>query len=398
LGEYRVSVQAYDGYNNIYANSGDDSVVVTAGEPDIEILVNQEQSGNSLEFYSRNFVYGTDSEVSLLDETETRDVSSMISKVPEFPTEYKIYSAEHDASTKQIVYDNISYALDTPKEGDRLILTNMTESAYSVSVSGKRAVVDMKSGNPGKQQIYNLGGTVTLSVWDENLKDTVCEITGCDVIACRKPSKRKKEVYYADGQLTVTSDDMSELNAWIGKINDRDSGIELYVIDTTSVDITGYVEHIINSSEYSEDASTWINTAFIPVDEDDIDNFAADTMIKLRVEYTDVLEIQQPMIVNESAYRVIRHEERYVEWLDASVDGYVLDGHVDTGYFDGVRNRDIFDESLAGDESSNRVAYKVPMWRFTMKPLHESAVEYSVDVTKDADETLYVYNDYKFYG
>jgi hypothetical protein len=33
-----------------------------------------------------------------------------------------------------------------------------------------------------------------------------------------------------------------------------------------------------------------------------------------------------------------------------------------------------------------------------MKPLHESAVEYSLDVTKDADETLYVYNDYKFYG
>ena len=345
---------------------------------------------NSPEFYSKNFVYDIDTEVRLLDIDECNDVSSRISETPVFPTEYRIYSATHDASTKQIVYDNISYALDTPKAGDRLILTNMTEAADRITLNGIQADIEMKSGNSGKQQIYNYGGTVTLSVWDETLKNTVCEVLECEVIACQESKNR----------LTVKSDEMNELSEWVGRINNPDSNIELYVIDTTSVDITPYVEYVINSEETAEDGSTRIQTAFIPVHEDDIDNFADDTMVKLRVEYTDTdaLVIDHPMIVNESAYRVLRHEERFVPGLDSSIDGYVIVGHIDTGYFDSLRNRDIFDEVAMRRDSSAKVSYDVPHWRFTMKPLHESAVEYSVDVTKDADETLYVYNDFKFYG
>lgn len=42
--------------------------------------------------------------------------------------------------------------------------------------------------------------------------------------------------------------------------------------------------------------------------------------------------------------------------------------------------------------------YYMPELKVVMSPLHSSAVEYELRVTKDADETLYIYQDYRFYG
>jgi hypothetical protein len=125
LGDYWVSIQAYDAYNNIYANRGDDIINVQSDMPDIEILVNQEDSNNTLDFFVGNATYDPsveDERVHLLTPDEINDASAAIKTIPEFPKEYRIYSATHETSTNVIVYDNISYALDTPKEGDRLIV------------------------------------------------------------------------------------------------------------------------------------------------------------------------------------------------------------------------------------------------------------------------------------
>jgi len=148
--------------------------------PSIEILVNQEGSNNTDDFFVGNVSYKSPDEydhehVRLLTSGEIDNVSTAIKTLPEFPEEYRIYSATHETSTNVIVYDNISYALDTPKEGDRLILTNMTEGAYSVWKSGNYVHIGMKSSNPRKQQIYNKNGTVTLCVWDENTKTILAE-------------------------------------------------------------------------------------------------------------------------------------------------------------------------------------------------------------------------------
>ena len=40
----------------------------------------------------------------------------------------------------------------------------------------------------------------------------------------------------------------------------------------------------------------------------------------------------------------------------------------------------------------------MPKLKIVIEPLHSSAVEYELRVTKDADETLYIYQDYRFYG
>jgi len=62
-------------------------------------------------------------------------------------------------------------------------------------------------------------------------------------------------------------------------------------------------------------------------------------------------------------------------------------------------DKDLTDELNENDKARNKqMAYSIDNLRITLRPLHSSAVEYELRVTEDADETLYVYNDFKFYG
>ena len=78
LGDYWVSIQAYDAYNNIYATRGDDIINVQSDMPDIEILVNQEDSNNTLDFFVGNATYDPsveDERVHLLTPDEINDAA-----------------------------------------------------------------------------------------------------------------------------------------------------------------------------------------------------------------------------------------------------------------------------------------------------------------------------------
>ena len=343
LGDYWVSIQAYDAYNNIYANRGDDIINVQSDMPDIEILVNQEDSNNTLDFFVGNATYDPsveDERVHLLTPDEIDDASAAIKTIPEFPKEYRIYSATHETSTNVIVYDNISYALDTPKEGERLILTNMTESAYSVTKTDNYVHIGMNSGNPRKQQIYNVGGTVTLCVWDENTKTILAETEDVSVQRCVYPTEEEQEsVFYENGSIEVAVSDWnnSDVSPYIDNINDHDSGVELYVIDTTEIDVTKYIDYVVIDTS-TNDGSTYFNMTFVPVDEKDADNFNEDTMVKMRVEFTDK-EQNCKMFVNEAAFRVLKKDIRHTETADKETTeyGYWLLGRINTDFFDKLR-------------------------------------------------------------
>lgn len=415
LGDYWVSVQAYDAYNNVYTNRSDDIITVQTDMPGIEILVNQEDSNNDFDFFVENVTYDPsidDEHVRLLDFQEVLDVSASIQTIPEFPEEYRIYSATHETSTNVVVYDNISYALDTPKEGDRLILTNMTESAYKIDASVDDYVhITMKSSNPQKQQIYNNNGSVTLCVYDENAKTILAETENVKVLDCSLldissllSEEQKENVLYEDGYINISSDDWndSDVSPYIESINDIDSGVELYVIDTTEIDVTKYINFVLNDTS-TTDGSTYYDITYIPVDKDDADNFNEDTMVKLRLEYTDK-EQDCKMFVNEAAFRVIKKDKIHIdidETTDSSTNnGYWLLGRINTDFFSALRQCDTFirDRELTEDGDQKQVIFSVDDLRITLRPLHNSAVEYELRVIEDADETLYVYNDFKFYG
>jgi hypothetical protein len=249
----------------------------------------------------------------------------------------------------------------------------------------------MSSGNPGKQNVYNVGGTVTVCAYDERLKTVVAEVCDLRVRSVVPPSgQTQSRVIYVNGQITTDSIDDTELSAYVAEASKNDSRITFYVIDTTEIDITGKCDKIINSSIYDASAGVYRKVAFIPVYSSDIDNFKDDTMIKISVSLTDASVGSAPVIVNQSAYRVTSLYAADLG-LDSSAVGlgYVIYGHVDMCSINELRQRNFFLKEQSSQAGIN--TYGLPELKVSMAPLHSSAVQYELRVTKDADETLYVY-------
>ena len=329
LGTYEVQVKAYDAYNNAFFNKSDDTVTVRTEMPSIDIIINQEESGNSPEFYRDNIVL--DPSTDAMGSDEMASLETTIDPEPKFPPVYKIYSAEHDTEENEIVFDNISYAIDTPKKDEMIVLTNLTESAVPLEASSSKTVLGMSYGNPGKQQIFNEGGTVTICAYDEMLKAVVAEAHDLKVLGVYVPDgSLDSSVLSIDGSITTESIRSTSVYRYVNEASMEDSQISFYVIDTTEIDITGKCDEIINSSIYDVSSGEYKRVAFVPVDEDDWDNFREDTMVKICVSLTDGNAGSEPLMVNQSAYRILSTDASYMGLDESKVGkGYVIGGSVD---------------------------------------------------------------------
>lgn len=397
IGTYIVSVKAYDAYNNTFASTSDDFIEVKAASPSIDIIVNQGKSDNSIEFYKENITSDSPLVAKLTNE-EKHEVNAKMDITPLFPKTYKIYSASHNTEENEIVYDNISYAIDTPKKDERIILTNMTEQVYDVLTEDNTLRFRMKNGNPEKQNIFNEGGTVSICAWSENMKSVLSVVKDVNVISCEAPNHHRSDIIYPDGYIIVDKDTItsSEISEYIKKPS---SDVTLYIIDTTEVDITDKCEDIITGEIKDVSTGTVTRLSFIPVEREDADNFKPDTMIKMRVEYADPLLNVSKMLVNESAYRIMEITDDIREALGINYGeyGYVINGHINICNVKKFHSRDIFDKTVENDET-HRKRYIPPVMKTTMRPLHDEPVEYELIVTEDGVESMYVYQDYKFYG
>ena len=367
LGDYIVSVKAYDAYNNIYTNESDDKCSVKAMEPGIEVIVNQENASNGIWFYKES------PDGDELSNAEKIEVIRTLEETPLYPIEYKVYSASHNIENHTIAYDNITYALDTPKAEDYLTLTNMTEAAYRVTINGNTATIDMKSGNPNKQNIYNKGGQVTLCVYDDNkreilLQSDVLDISGTPI---RPTTFRTADIIGADGQIVITKIP-SELNRYVQRINDGNDTVNLYVINATVLTLSDDIlDKVVIDTEN--------RTTFIPIEQDN-PVFYNDTMVKVCTIYVTT-NSETTDRVTETAFRVIDYE--YNDELQTN--GYLIDGIIDAKFINGLYNRDAYMKTSDNDVPT------VGTIKMYMKPLHIVPVEYNLRVNEDAVERSYLY-------
>lgn len=385
LGTYTVSVKAFDSYNNTFVNKSDDYLTVNATTPDIDIVVNQETSENEPTFFREN-ISGTE-----LTNTEKQALLSKIDSEPIYPVNYKIYSAKHIVDDATITYDNISYALDTPKANDYLIISNMTEQVYDITDGADgQTVIRMKSSNgqPSKQNIYTDNGYVTLCIYDDNLQRIVAEVDVVPVIKVESPTGTKLSTVAPDGQITVsTSVIPDEMKALYTDVNRLDNNINMYVINATTVEI----------SEEQQDAiiNDWTEReAYIPVDSKYIDTFPVDTMVKICV-IGQMPDSDDPLYINEVACRIKRAKQMTTESV-----GYVVNTNIDCDFLNNVRNRNIYnikgEYSIEGGETLKTLS---PMkLKILMKPLHIVPVMYSLRVDADAEERIYLYGDEGYYA
>lgn len=147
LADYSVTVKAFDSYNNTFVNKSDDLCSVTVQSPSIEVIVNQQSSMNDFEFYGDNITFDTSAAMTTEEKNTLKD---SFESIPRFPKNYTIYSAEHVIDDATITYDNISYAIDTPKAKDYIILTNLTERSDKVVVDSNTVTIHMDVNNPFK--------------------------------------------------------------------------------------------------------------------------------------------------------------------------------------------------------------------------------------------------------
>ena len=417
LGDYTVSVKAYDSYNNVYTNSNNDVCSITVRKPDINIYLNSDYSNNETDFYKSNTV-GTK-----LDDSEKALIMNNVSlnKNPKYPINYRIYSAEHDVEGNIISYDNISYALDTPKANDYMIINNLTERVYNMTYtsgsSSDTIHIDMMSNNPFKQNIYVKGGKVNICVYDDNLHKIVTKtdtpISMSNIVNATNDGHVR---IGADGSFDLILDDtykqdnmdfITKLKSLLTDINKLDNNINAYVINASSIDID-FDADIIND---------YVNkTAFIPInihtddhnkhtaddsysDDSELQNFPKDTMVKITAYIAnDGIET----VVNEAAYRVLDTSvvtfENELEPEATSVKcGYVINGNIDSNFLNNLYNNNIY-KKVNGFYDGGTYKYLADDIKFRMQPLHTNAVQYVMRVVNDAKENIFTYGNRGFYA
>ena len=399
LANYSVTVKAYDAYNNTFVNKSDDLCSVTVERPGIEVIVNQVSSDNDPQFYGDNITFNPlepNDSIHFLDDAEKAELANNMDARPQFPKNYTIYSAEHVVDDATITYENISYAIDTPKKDDYIILTNLTERSEEIvaNYADRKITIYMGFNNPGKQNIFNqTNGSVTLCVYDDEYREILAQAIDIPVKAIS---------YSGDKGPSVTVDyfDINEtLRNLIPTVNDKTNDINLYVLNTTEVplesDLTDkYI--VIDKEEF---------ITFIPVSDAYANTFLGDTMIKICVNnFSSDNEIaENEVFSDECAYRVLYPETRTFPTGEngqtVEICGYVIEGVFCPQWLEELSNRNIYTrlDEPQWNGTEEMYIYKTRSLNFVMKPLHIVPVQYMLRVNKDARERMYKYSTY-FYG
>jgi hypothetical protein len=258
---------------------------------------------------------------------------------PQFPKNYTIYSAEHVVDDATITYENISYAIDTPKKDDYIILTNLTERSEEIVVNSadRKITIYMGFNNPGKQNIFNqTNGSVTLCVYDDEYREILAQAIDIPVKAIS---------YSGDKGPSITVDDYDVSDTFINLIstvNDKTNDINLYVLNTTEVPLECNLTDkyiVIDKEEF---------TTFIPVSDSYANTFLGDTMIKICVNNfsSDSTIADNTVFSDECAYRVLYPETRTFPTGEngqtIDICGYVIEGIFCPQWLEELDNRNIY--------------------------------------------------------
>ena len=372
LANYSVTVKAYDAYNNTFVNVSDDKCEVKTRRPEIEIIANQKNSQNEKGFYDKPNINGQ-----LLDSGERSSIR--LEKNPKFNISYKLYGATAIDDSK-IVYDNISYAIDTPKRDDYIILTNLTEKSSSINnQASAKYIITLDPYNPGKQNIIN-ANRLTVCIYDDEYRNIISQCVDISV------SKRYGKIEISKNSLSNEFKEKLELN--LNKINDPNSSINFYMINTTRIQLNNDDINIFDYTIIDKDE----RTTFIPVKREYANIFTENTMIKI------CISDKNGLFQNEAAYRII--ERSYIKIGNTDIYGYKIDGLFSPEWISNVRNRNIYNKAESATiNNSEDITYEFNLEKldFELSPLHLVPVQYMLRVNEDAVEKMYKYSTY-FYG
>lgn len=310
LGNYNVQVNVFDKYNHIFANKGLSSLNLITKPIGYNIIVNQENSNNTMDFYRYN------RNGSLLN-VEDKELLTSMYDIPKAPMSYRIYDIQHDFENNTILYDNITYAIDTPKNNDYLIISNLSEICTKISGLENYTYLYMLDENPDRMDVFSEGSVINIIIYDNILHKDV-DVIGPYTIYASYKQKSETDVNYEDDSYLI--------------INNKELR-NLLVPYQLKMQKGKYTAYIINISKYLVEPENVINNyeenlSLLKINFRGNKLFNVGDVIKLTYtkypEYESIDNEKIGTISNEVAYRVL---ETYV---DNGMSCLMLNGIVDT--------------------------------------------------------------------
>jgi len=231
------------------------------------------------------------------------DILDKCENKAKYPKSYQIYDIDYNLDNDFVEFDNISYAIDTPKNNDFVVFNTMNERCVDVSEGNVGTLrLMMLDENPNKIFLYadtsnepSIQKRLSVFVYDPLLKEFVYQVENADIIDCSLVKQEDDVNYAADSYIDISTGIDCSLADYI------DDQHKLFVLNTT--------EYPINASNIELDydnKETYVtfncNQVFNPED-----------VIKIRY-YIDVstesingeiITIDKGQIINETAYRIL---------------------------------------------------------------------------------------------
>lgn len=371
LGQYDLVTRAFDKYNNMFTSKYDNKINVVAQPIPIDTIVENPNSNNSSSFYRFN----TDGVLETSDASRHLLISHCDNEI-EYPETYPIYEIDYNLEDDYVEFDNISYAIDTPKVNDTVIFTTLNERCVSSDISidetGKYYLqLNMLDENPNKIFLYAENSSIqkqlSIFAYDAKRKNVITLSENLQIIDSSLVNQENDINYEADSYILVD---------FKHSVNDSLNGTKSHIIDLNNLintNVEKYKVFVLNTTEYpiipiSKDAS-YYNVTFnkdkrltvLRYDGDQV--FNNEDVIKIRYymnvswpeEYTverymhlagidtskhlDKETILNKKIINETAYRIIDVSKYVIESEDENTPDYVyyeytLDGLLNTNLLD----------------------------------------------------------------
>lgn len=349
LGNYSILTKAYDKYNNIYTSEYDKLVNVATTPIQYNIITPYDYSNNQSAFHSNN-EYGRKLEESEID-TLIIDVSK---NTPEYPVNYKIYDFEYNTEDNSVEFDNISYAIDTPKNNDYIVFENCSERCDHIEVNETEdtTIIYMFDENPNQSNIYNIGVSVSIVIYDKlHNKDVVC-VGPYKVISCNVVDSSIDTNYTADSYIVVAKNLIS-ISEYFN--NPRYTA---YILNTTEYELS----NLNTIVDFTNNSTTFTL---------DIKAFNIEDVVKLR--YYD-----NNKIINETTYRIINITEN----IDPST--YLVNNY--TFEINGLINTNVIQQYEFNDEVKQYEIMDNSKYKTVITYAHEYPVHYFAQIIGNAVE------------
>lgn len=396
LGNYTVSVNAYDYYNNIFVNNSDDTTSVTTKPISLDIILNESELVNNKDFYHYN-AKGT-----ILDNSQQKSLFNDIStfgNYPIYPQTYRIYDIDPLVdSPNTIEYDNISYAIDTPKPGDFIVFNNFTEQVLSMSKSGETYKFTLVDESPNREILEN-SEYVGLCIYDCIQKDILVDIYPFSV----------EKLYTHDSSIIDSSYYRFDLNNSYITVKETTNMLNKEVfediykksIDKTvnsSINSSAFFANSINAYVYTANEyvfsdinkeltlDTSNNLSYVHITKDTKQRFMENQVIKIC--YTDETVIHNDYtdnaLDNETAYRIIDVQRDETD----NTCIYTLNGLVDIKKFNNKLYHNKAERVL---NDSGKLTTLNP-YKLKMCPAHLRAAQYVLRINSYGEEFTSRYN------